>query len=87
MKYRAAFALAAIVSLSGCGINSVPTADENVKARWADVQNDYQRRADLIPNLVAGKGHPRRGHPGARLGVAGQGVGRRPDRPGQGGGV
>jgi LemA protein len=39
--------------LAGCGINSVPTADEAVKARWADVQNDYQRRADLIPNLVA----------------------------------
>src|SRR3954470_21280132 len=44
---------AAAVSLSGCGINSVPTAEENAKARWADVQNDYQRRADLIPNLVA----------------------------------
>jgi LemA protein len=53
MKYRAAFALAAVVSLSGCGINSVPTAEENAKAKWADVQNDYQRRADLIPNLVA----------------------------------
>jgi LemA protein len=53
MKYRAVFALAAIASLSGCGINSVPTAEENAKARWADVQNDYQRRADLIPNLVA----------------------------------
>jgi LemA protein len=34
-------------------INSVPTAEENAKARWADVQNNYQRRADLIPNLVA----------------------------------
>ena len=53
MKYRAAFALAAVVSLSGCGINSVPTAEENAKARWGDVQNNYQRRADLIPNLVA----------------------------------
>jgi len=53
MKYRAAFALAAVVSLSGCGINSVPTAEENAKAKWADVQNYYQRRADLIPNLVA----------------------------------
>ena len=50
----AAFALAATASLSlaGCGINSVPTAEENAKARWADVQNQYQRRADLIPNLV-----------------------------------
>lgn len=53
MKYRAAFALAAAASLSGCGINSVPTAEENVKAKWADVQADYQRRADLIPNLVS----------------------------------
>lgn len=43
----------AALSLSGCGINSVPTAEEAAKARWADVQNEYQRRADLIPNLVA----------------------------------
>lgn len=42
----------AIVSLSGCGVNSIPTAEEEVKARWADVENNYQRRADLIPNLV-----------------------------------
>jgi LemA protein len=42
----------AAVSLSGCGINSIPTAEEDAKARWADVQNQYQRRADLIPNLV-----------------------------------
>ena len=41
------------VSLAGCGINSIPTAEENAKARWADVQNQYQRRADLIPNLVS----------------------------------
>ena len=40
-------------ALAGCGINSVPTAEENAKARWADVQTNYQRRADLIPNLVA----------------------------------
>ena len=43
----------AALSLSGCGLNSVPTADENVKAKWGDLQADYQRRADLIPNLVA----------------------------------
>jgi LemA protein len=43
----------AAASLSGCGINSVPRADENVKARWADVQTDYQRRANLIPNIVS----------------------------------
>jgi LemA protein len=43
----------AALSLSACGINSIPTAEENAKAKWADVQNAYQRRADLIPNLVA----------------------------------
>ncbi|MES2290412.1 MAG: LemA family protein [Pseudomonadota bacterium] len=43
----------AAISLAGCGINSVPTAEENAKAKWADVENYYQRRADLIPNLVA----------------------------------
>jgi LemA protein len=43
----------AAVSLAGCGINSVPTAEENAKAKWADVESSYQRRADLIPNLVA----------------------------------
>ncbi|BCI72169.1 lemA family protein [Sphingomonas sp. S17] len=41
------------VALSGCGMNSVPTAEENAKAKWADVQAAYQRRADLIPNLEA----------------------------------
>ncbi|MBN8808831.1 MAG: LemA family protein [Sphingomonas sp.] len=53
MKFRAMIAIAAAAMLSACGINSVPTAEENAKARWADVQNQYQRRADLIPNLVA----------------------------------
>jgi LemA protein len=50
-----AFLLAplAAASLAGCGINSIPTAEEEAKARWADVQNQYQRRADLIPNLVS----------------------------------
>ncbi|WP_156679188.1 LemA family protein [Sphingomonas profundi] len=43
----------AALALSGCGVNSIPTAEETAKARWADVQNEYQRRADLIPNLVA----------------------------------
>lgn len=43
---------AATATLSACGINSIPTAEENAKAKWADVQNQYQRRADLIPNLV-----------------------------------
>jgi LemA protein len=40
------------VHLSGCGINTIPTLDEQVKAQWGEVQNQYQRRADLIPNLV-----------------------------------
>ena len=40
------------LSLSGCGINNVPTYDEAVNAAWAEVQNQYKRRADLIPNLV-----------------------------------
>ena len=41
------------VSVSGCGYNTIPTLEEQAKAKWADVQNQYQRRADLIPNLVA----------------------------------
>ena len=40
------------VTLAGCGLNSVPTSEENVNARFADVQADYQRRSDLIGNLV-----------------------------------
>ena len=46
-------ALALAVGLSGCGVNSIPTKEETAKAKWADVQNYYQRRSDLIPNLVA----------------------------------
>jgi len=42
----------AAISLAGCGLNSVPTAEEKVNAAWGDLQADYQRRADLIPNLV-----------------------------------
>src|SRR5215831_6779709 len=40
-------------TVSGCGYNTIPTLEEQAKARWGDVQNQYQRRADLIPNLVA----------------------------------
>jgi LemA family len=43
--------LAALL-LSGCGINTIPSSEENAKAKWSDVQNQDQRRADLIPNLV-----------------------------------
>jgi LemA protein len=46
-------AMALAIGLSACGINNVPTYDEEVKAAWGQVQNQYQRRADLIPNLVA----------------------------------
>ncbi len=41
-----------VLFLSGCGINNIPTYDENVTATWSQVENQYQRRADLIPNLV-----------------------------------
>ncbi|HSX55182.1 MAG TPA: LemA family protein [Sphingomonas sp.] len=53
MKLRLVAAMAAAALLSACGLNSVPTAEEAAKAKWAEVQNQYQRRADLIPNLVA----------------------------------
>jgi LemA protein len=41
------------LTVSACGYNTIPTDEEMAKAKWADVQNNYQRRADLIPNLVA----------------------------------
>jgi LemA protein len=44
--------LAAVLSLAGCGVNNIPTYEEQAKASWAEVQNQYKRRADLIPNLV-----------------------------------
>ena len=53
MSIRLAFIGIMALGLSACGINSVPTAEENAKAKWADVQAAYQRRADLIPNLQA----------------------------------
>jgi LemA protein len=43
----------AALSLAGCGINSVPTAEEKAKAKWADVQAAFQERANLVPNLAA----------------------------------
>jgi len=46
-------ALFLALMVAGCGYNTIPTYEEQAKAKWADVQNDYQRRADLIPNLVA----------------------------------
>jgi LemA protein len=56
IAYRIGAALALVgiaLTLSACGYNTIPTLEEQAKARWSDVQNQYQRRADLIPNLVA----------------------------------
>jgi len=57
MSFWKNFAKLAVVvalgaGLAGCGINKIPAQDEKVKASWAEVQNQYQRRADLVPNLV-----------------------------------
>ena len=53
-RFRAAtLALLAALTLSGCGYNNFQTLDEQVKAAWSEVLNQYQRRADLIPNIVA----------------------------------
>ena len=48
----AVFVIAAALTLSACGINTIPTYEEQAKAAWSEVLNQYQRRADLIPNLV-----------------------------------
>ncbi len=47
-----AAAIAVLPAVSACGINTIPTREEAAKAKWADVQSQYQRRADLVPNLV-----------------------------------
>lgn len=49
---RGAFAALAALSLAACGINTVPAAEEDAKAKWADVEAQFQRRANLIPNLA-----------------------------------
>ena len=49
---RIAFLIVLIGLLSGCGYNSIQSKDEGVKAAWSEVVNQYQRRADLVPNLV-----------------------------------
>ena len=51
-KYLSALFLMLTLGLSGCGYNSFQTGDEQVKASWSEVLNQYQRRADLVPNLV-----------------------------------
>lgn len=50
--FRLVSALTLIALLSGCGYNKIQTNDEAVKAQWSEVLNQYQRRADLVPNLV-----------------------------------
>jgi LemA protein len=53
-RLRAVFVVAGLgLLLAGCGYNTIPTLQEQAKAKWSEVQNQYQRRADLIPNLVA----------------------------------
>lgn len=52
-RVASALLIGTAVSLSGCGVNTIPAKEEAVKAKWADVENYYQRRADLVPNLVA----------------------------------
>lgn len=52
-KLLSLFLTAALLSLSGCGYNSFQSTDEQIKASWAEVLNQYQRRADLVPNLVS----------------------------------
>ncbi|MCZ6803440.1 MAG: LemA family protein [Proteobacteria bacterium] len=51
-SYKLIILLFWLFLLSGCGINNIPTYDEQVKSSWSQVENQYQRRADLIPNLV-----------------------------------
>ncbi|RAK59005.1 LemA family protein [Phenylobacterium hankyongense] len=56
--FRTRFARAALIVLApllvaACGVNTIPTKEERAKAQWAEVQNQYQRRNDLIPNLVS----------------------------------
>jgi LemA protein len=51
--FYAGFILTALLFMGGCGYNTLQGLDENVKAAWAEVQNQYQRRADLVPNLVS----------------------------------
>ena len=50
---RALVAMILPLALAGCGVNTIPTKDEAAKAAWGEVQNQYQRRSDLVPNLVA----------------------------------
>jgi LemA protein len=53
VRISAALAIVAVAAgLSGCGVNNIPTYEQNAKAKWSEVLNQYKRRADLVPNLV-----------------------------------
>ena len=52
MRKTTLLALAAAVALSGCGIQAIPQAENATTAAWAEVENQYQRRSDLVPNLM-----------------------------------
>ena len=52
MRMRLFAIIASLVFVAACGVNSIPTAEEHAKAKWADVQASFQRRANLVPNLV-----------------------------------
>ena len=52
MRTRLFAIIVSLVMVSACGVNSIPTAEEEAKAKWADVQASFQRRANLVPNLV-----------------------------------
>ena len=49
---RLAAPLAALALVTGCGVQSIPQSENSVNAAWAEVENQYQRRSDLVPNLV-----------------------------------
>ena len=51
-KWLTAFVLSSMLVLSGCGYNTLQSTDEQINAAWSEVLNQYQRRADLVPNLV-----------------------------------
>ncbi|NLZ95258.1 MAG: LemA family protein [Bacteroidales bacterium] len=53
LKYTIIIAILGVFTLSSCGYNSMVNKEEDVTAQWAQVENSYQRRADLIPNLVS----------------------------------
>ncbi|WP_245791898.1 LemA family protein [Modicisalibacter ilicicola] len=50
--WRSLMLLTMVLLVTGCGVNDIPRLDEQVKSAWAQVENQYQRRADLVPNLV-----------------------------------